>query len=144
MFWHAAHWLATLFIPKMTSKQAFLRRKFRTDSNLSLQSDIFWRQFGVQLPNPSDYDVAFSKLKKLIQDAELLTAYLLRRTCHDCSLGHPDLRYEINDKMLEAHLWTNASAPTPRPFPEHIVRYSLTKLYRTSICLINFIRNVQQ
>jgi len=36
----------------------------------------FWRLFGVQLPNPSDYDVAFSKLKKLNQDADLLTAYL--------------------------------------------------------------------
>jgi hypothetical protein len=64
----------------------------------------FWRLFGVQLPNPSDYDFAFSKLKKFIQDAELLTSYLLRRTDHDGSLGHPDLRYEINDKMWKDHL----------------------------------------
>jgi hypothetical protein len=34
----------------------------------------FWRLFGVQLPNPSDYDAAFSKLKKFIRDAELPTA----------------------------------------------------------------------
>ena len=64
----------------------------------------FWRLVGVQLPNPSDYDAAFSKLKKFIQDAEILTAYLLRRTDLDCSLDHPDLRYEINDKMWKAHL----------------------------------------
>jgi hypothetical protein len=37
----------------------------------------------VQLPNSSDYDDAFSKLKKFIQDRELLTAYLLRRTDDD-------------------------------------------------------------
>ena len=42
MFWHAAHWLATLFVPKMTSKPAFLRRKLWTDNNLSLQSDTIY------------------------------------------------------------------------------------------------------
>jgi hypothetical protein len=53
------------FIPKMISLPVFLRRKLWTDSYLSLQSDtISGGNSGVHLPNPSDYDAAFSKLKK--------------------------------------------------------------------------------
>jgi hypothetical protein len=76
----------------MTSKPTSTKKITDGQQPVLTERHNFWRLFGVPLPNPGDYDVALSKLKKFIQDAELLTVYLFRRTDHDCSLGHPDLR----------------------------------------------------
>jgi hypothetical protein len=130
-----------LFSKWLANRPSYEENNGRTAIYLTERQNL-WTQLGVQLPNPSDYDVAFSKLTIIIKGAELLTAYLLGWIDHDCSLGHSDLVYEINDKIWKARLWSNAHAPLP-PLPKHTVRYSLTKQYGTSICLINFIGNVQ-